>query len=194
MKLLIEVDVELKDPTWTHQDLLDNSVYFFAGAIDRAEARSILSPEAPPFTVDTSDITIWDEEGYAEDHQVTKARVLTTEEGVTFTPWSNGYAVGFHVTAEGKPDRWVMFNPSSSTSTENIDDSDVFVYHSEHDDPDDSPVCYINIWNLRCKHCDEAAEDTGDGFHFIHKDSRSKYCQPNGPSDEAMRGPEDVTS
>jgi hypothetical protein len=79
---------------------------------------------------------------------VEKASVIRTPEGVTFTPWSDGYAVGFRVTAEGMPTRYVYLNPSSATDTEDIHDSDVFVYRDETGDSTmGQPECYVNIWD-----------------------------------------------
>lgn len=144
-KLLVEVPVTLIDTEWSDQDLTENSVYFFAAALDNEErVQTFLHPN-PPFTV-SNDVTVYTPEGYAEDHQIHKARVIDTPEGVTFTPWSDGYAVGFKVTAPGKQDRYVMLNPSSETDTGKVEDSDVFVYNTTHPEPSDSPLCYVNIW------------------------------------------------
>jgi len=68
-RLVIELDAELLDPTWTERDLLDNAVLFFQGAIDRAEREGNMAfpGDPPPYAVDTSDITVWTREGYLED-------------------------------------------------------------------------------------------------------------------------------
>jgi len=71
-----------------------------------------------------------------------------SDEGAVFTPWGNDEgAIGFKVTAKGKPDRYVYLNPSLATDTGDIEDSDVFVYHGDTGYPDlDEPQCYVNIW------------------------------------------------
>lgn len=43
-----------------------------------------------------------------------------------------------------------------------------------------------------CRHCGGDVVDSGDGFHYIHVASNSKYCEPNGPSDNAVRGRSDL--
>lgn len=75
---------------------------------------------------------------------------IVSEEGATFTPWTDGSAVGFKVEAHGLPTRYVYLNPSRACDTGNILDSDVFAYHGESGDLDngeDAPVCFINIWD-----------------------------------------------
>lgn len=73
---------------------------------------------------------------------------VQTEEGATFEPWTDGNAVGFKVTAEGMPDRYVYLNPSGATYAGDVRDSDVFTYHGEHGDPsEDDALSYINIWD-----------------------------------------------
>lgn len=52
---------------------------------------------------------------------------VTTAEGATFTPWTDGYAIGYKVTAPGLPDRYLFFNPSSDTG-EDIFHTNAFVY------------------------------------------------------------------
>jgi hypothetical protein len=74
------------------------------------------------------------------------AFTVTSEEGATFTPWTDGRAVGFKVEAAGKPTQYVYLNPSGGTDTHNINDSDVFLYHGSTGD-DGEPVCFVNIWN-----------------------------------------------
>jgi hypothetical protein len=75
------------------------------------------------------------------------AKAIQTEEGATYTPWTDGYAVGFHVTAPGKPDRWLLLNPSQ---TDSLGESNAFVYLESNeptpDRPQEQPVCYVTIW------------------------------------------------
>jgi hypothetical protein len=72
---------------------------------------------------------------------------IETEEGATYTHWTDGYAVGFHVTAPDKPDRWVLLNPSQSDS---LAESNVFVYLEDSEPTTEQPhlqtVCYVPIW------------------------------------------------
>jgi hypothetical protein len=67
-RLVIEVDVELLDGSWTEQDLIENAVYFFQLAIDRAQ-RENDAAHSPAYAVNTNDICVWTQGGYAEDHQ-----------------------------------------------------------------------------------------------------------------------------
>lgn len=73
---------------------------------------------------------------------------VTTEEGATYTPWTDGYAVGYHVTAPGKPDRWIFLNPSSSDS---LEESNAFIYVEDKEPtlswPPLQTVCYVPIWD-----------------------------------------------
>lgn len=75
-------------------------------------------------------------------------RTVTSDEGATFEPYTDGYAVGFKVTAPGKPTRFIYLNPSLATDTGDINDSDVFLYHGpfEPDTQENEPICYVNIW------------------------------------------------
>lgn len=75
------------------------------------------------------------------------AGIVHTDEGATYTPWTDGWAVGFHVTAPGKPDRWLLLNPSTSDS---LIESNAFIYLESHEpttlEPPDQPVCFVTIW------------------------------------------------
>ena len=74
-------------------------------------------------------------------------RAVTTNEGATFEPWTDGHAVGFKVTAPGKPDRYIYLNPSGGVDTGDINDTDAFVYLSDSTEIDDAePQCFVNIW------------------------------------------------
>lgn len=73
---------------------------------------------------------------------------IVTEEGATFTPWTDGRAVGYKITAEGKLDMYIYLNPSSETDTGEIEDSDVFVYRGDTGYADlDEPQCFVNVWD-----------------------------------------------
>lgn len=67
LRLVIEVDARLLDPTWTQQDLIDNAVLFFQDAIDRAEREGNRAFPNPAYTIDTSDITLWTKPDYLKD-------------------------------------------------------------------------------------------------------------------------------
>jgi len=63
-KLIIEVPIEVHDTEYeVEQTLLDSAAFFFEAAIRHEQAREGKSP----WTAD-SDVTVWTEEGYAEDH------------------------------------------------------------------------------------------------------------------------------
>jgi len=74
------------------------------------------------------------------------ACVVETEEGATYTPWTNGWAIGFRVSAPGQPDRVVCLNPSQSDT---LGESNVFLYLDDATDDDlpGAPVCYVGIWD-----------------------------------------------
>ena len=61
--------------------------------------------------------------------------------GVTYTPWTNGYAIGFKVTHRNGDISYVYFNPSV---TDGSCQPDVFVYTGSHGDATlDDPECFI---------------------------------------------------
>lgn len=76
------------------------------------------------------------------DVTITAARIHTTEwnDGsvCTYEPWSDGHAVGFKITCNGKVS-YIYLNPSSGG-----DSPDVFVYTGTEGDPSqDSPDCFL---------------------------------------------------
>lgn len=52
--------------------------------------------------------------------------------GVTYEPWTNGFAVGFKCSREGQPDEYIYLNPSTD-DTNGV--PNVFVYQGTHGDP-----------------------------------------------------------
>ena len=66
-RLVIELDVDLLDGTWSERELLENAVHFLQGAIDRAEAKNAEATSEPAYVCDTSDMTVWTQAGYRED-------------------------------------------------------------------------------------------------------------------------------
>lgn len=85
---------------------------------------------------------------------------VDTVEGVTFTPWTDGWAIGFKVEAKGMPTRYLYLNPSSDTGLDDQYETNAFIYlgPSGRQD-DDGPCCHINIWDRpsdsKCDHCEQ---------------------------------------
>ena len=55
---------------------------------------------------------------------------VETDQGATYTPWTNGFAVGYKVTDDGKPDRYILLNPSEADTN---GEDNVFVYLEDED-------------------------------------------------------------
>jgi len=74
--------------------------------------------------------------------------IVTTDEGHTFTPWSDGWAVGFIVTSPGRPTRYVYLNPSGGSDDGS---ATVFVYAGEEPDGPapgiDGPVTHVTLFD-----------------------------------------------
>ena len=71
---------------------------------------------------------------------------ITTLEGATFEMYTNGWAVGYKVTAPGKPTRYVLLNASGAQSSEDLDDTDVFLYLSDDPTDLDRAICFVEVW------------------------------------------------
>lgn len=98
-----------------------------------------------------------------------------TEIGVTYTPWTDGWAIGFKVTSPGQSDRYILLNPSN---TDSIGEANCFVYVEAEDvsEPDVAPgnsQCYINVYDpdlytkddrvlTYCTDCGETLQTDGD--------------------------------
>lgn len=70
-----------------------------------------------------------------------------TDEGATFTPITDGWGIGFKVSAPGRADRYVYLYPAQS---DDLGQPTVFVYNDAHSPADDSPaatVCYVTVWD-----------------------------------------------
>lgn len=70
---------------------------------------------------------------------------IPTPEGVTYTPWSNGYAVGFKATHNDGRVEYLYLNPSSDT-----DDGqpNIFIYHGTTPDMEDARwSCFIDLFD-----------------------------------------------
>lgn len=69
---------------------------------------------------------------------------IKTPEGVTYIPWTDGYAVGYRCEHEDGRVEFIYLNPSSET-----DDGqpNVFVYHGEHGCPSkDAPAHFYEVF------------------------------------------------
>lgn len=95
------------------------------------------------------------EGNFEPDQRFLAVQPVVSDEGATFEPCEYQGAIGFRVTAQGKPPTFVILNPSGATDDGNLDSSDVFLYHlpvTEDEDVAsvmltlDNPVCYVNIW------------------------------------------------
>lgn len=65
------------------------------------------------------------------------------EHGGVWEPWTDGHAVGFKVTRDGKT-RYVYLNPSLSSD---VEDSTTFCYVGENGDVEkDEPDCFFTIF------------------------------------------------
>jgi hypothetical protein len=62
-----------------------------------------------------------------------------TPEGMTYTPWTDGYAVGFKCEQDGKVE-YLYLNPSSDSDG---GQPNVFVYHGEAGDPSIDGPCHF---------------------------------------------------
>lgn len=71
---------------------------------------------------------------------------IVTEEGATFTPWTDGHALGYKVTAPGKPDRWIFLNPSTGDDSGLVDGTNAFVYIEAAEDTHENPYRYYYVW------------------------------------------------
>jgi hypothetical protein len=79
VKILIEVDVEILDPTWEKQTVRENLPDYLGTAIDVAEqtGRDFRGDDGP-YVVDTSNLTIWtSHEDYAAEMAERKAAADT---------------------------------------------------------------------------------------------------------------------
>ena len=71
---------------------------------------------------------------------------IVTHEGAVFEMFTNGWAVGYKVTAPGKPTRYVLLNASGAQASESLDDTDVFLYVEDQPDDLSNSVCFVEVW------------------------------------------------
>jgi hypothetical protein len=62
-RIVVELDIDIADPNWTKQDVLDNLPTYLALAISSAEQRA----SAGPYEVDSDSVTIWYPEDYLDE-------------------------------------------------------------------------------------------------------------------------------
>lgn len=77
-------------------------------------------------------------------------RTVSDEAGTTYTPFSDGWAIGFRVDPPDGVRQWIYLNPSTDVRAE-FSSSDVFVYHDE-DEADSGPhfsgpICFIETYH-----------------------------------------------
>jgi len=73
-----------------------------------------------------------------------KTGVIVDNNGTVFTPWTDGYAVGFEITKKDDPSfkEYIYLNPSSETTGT----SDVFLYQGIDGSPgSDGPHCFYVV-------------------------------------------------
>lgn len=119
--------------TWYENECLrcaaqDGRLYFFY-----MDELFTLAPTAPST-----------ESGIAMDFNFTVA----TEQGATYTPWTDGWGIGYKVTAPGQPDRFIFLNPSDADT---LGEANCFIYVESVDVsvPDVVPenaICHVTIW------------------------------------------------
>ncbi len=68
---------------------------------------------------------------------------VKTEDGATYTPWTDGWAIGFHVRHDDGREEYVYLNPSGASDD---GQNTVFLYQGSHGDPGkDLPVTFLNV-------------------------------------------------
>ena len=103
-------------------------------------------------------------------------RITVSEEGVTYSPWTNGWAVGFRVEHPDRPTVYIYLNPSGGCDTSRVGDSCVFLYHGPDGEPgpNDGPVCYVNMWD---KTPEELAEEAEDGYESTTEAEQAEHAR-----------------
>lgn len=66
--------------------------------------------------------------------------VITTPQGVTYHPWTDGYAVGYRVEHGNGKTEFIYLNPSSDSDN---GAPNVFVYIGPHGDPAHDPPSHF---------------------------------------------------
>lgn len=74
---------------------------------------------------------------------MSKWKAVKDAHGTTYEPWTDGWAVGFRVKREGKPDRFMYLNPSGD-SDDGV--SNVFLYEGVGGNPsEDEALLYVDV-------------------------------------------------
>jgi hypothetical protein len=79
---------------------------------------------------------------------ITSIRPFVTETGVTYTPWTDGTAVGFRADHVDGRIEFLYLNPSNDSGDED-ETPNVFLYHGPSGDTGnlfDSPVCHVDMF------------------------------------------------
>lgn len=72
--------------------------------------------------------------------------VTDTDTGVTYHPWTNGWAIGYEVHHPGGPTEFIYLNPSSDGGGDPEHTSNVFVYRGTEADPAaDAPQHFYDL-------------------------------------------------
>lgn len=88
--------------------------------------------------------------GFALGAKFLQVHSIRSDEGAKFTPWTDGWAIGFKVEADGKPTKYIALNPSGGSDLAEVDETCVFVYLEDEKFLSDGylseSVCYVDIW------------------------------------------------
>ena len=94
------------------------------------------------------------EEREAEQREAAPTRTMAVDvvkdaHGVSYEPWTDGWAIGFRVMKDSRYDEYIYLNPSGEDDGE-PPRSNVFLYHGPKGDPAyDEPVCFRNVFDDR---------------------------------------------
>lgn len=66
--------------------------------------------------------------------------IIETPDDVTYTPWTDGYAVGFMCRHDDGRVEYIYLNPSQG---DDAGQPNVFVYRGEHGDPSRDASCHF---------------------------------------------------
>jgi hypothetical protein len=108
-----------------------------------------------------------------------KWETITDRHGVTWEPWTDGWAVGFKVTAPDGRVEHVYLNPSSE-SDDGV--STVFLYHKTKEA---QSVVYVDVFKESHTTCDECGavipDITGGGLANKHHEPSCSLFEEGRP-------------
>jgi YD repeat-containing protein len=117
-----------------------------------AALQEITDPDAGT-TAENTQLLVEDAESRLRSALQVDSQDIVTEEGAKFSPWTNGYAVGYRCTSPTGEVQYLYFNPSGSTDGGS---PDAFVYVGPAGDPaTDEAECYVcpfRSWPARKTH------------------------------------------